>query len=185
MGTGLALVATFGAQGAIQWTPTWITAMLRSQGITEVTTRVSLVSMTLTTGIIVGSLSFPLLPDRWGRKTALLIYFLECLLSVHSTFFLVQDFATALITSSVIGIFCRRDLRRLCRLFSRALPHLHTHNGPRILLQLCPSLFSTGPVHDEAPCLHVRLFCACHHRRWTGLSPGSFHHCFFHARDQG
>ena len=185
VGTGLALVATFRAQGAIQWTLTWITAMLRSQGITEVTTRVSLVSMTLTTGNIVGSLSFPLLADRWGRKTALLIYFSECLHLCTLDFLPRPGFHHSPDNPFCHGIFRRPDLRRFCRLFSRALLHLHTRNGPRILLQLCPSLFSTGPVHDGAPCLHVRFFCACHHRRWTGLHPGSFHHCFFRARDQG
>ncbi|MEE9144807.1 MAG: MFS transporter [Candidatus Binatia bacterium] len=185
VGTGLALVATFGVQGAFQWTPTWITAMLRSQGITEVTTRVSLVSMTLTTGNIVGSLSFPLLADRWGRKTALLIYFLECLLSVHSTFFLVQDFTTALITPSVMGFFVGRIFAGFAvyfpELFStsiRATAHGFCYNSARLFSALAP--FTTGLLVST-----YDFFCACHHRRWTGLPPGSFHHCFFRARDQG
>ena len=32
VGTGLAVVATFGYQGAIQWVPSWISAMLHAQG---------------------------------------------------------------------------------------------------------------------------------------------------------
>ena len=32
IGTGLAVVATFGYQGAIQWVPSWIAAMLHAQG---------------------------------------------------------------------------------------------------------------------------------------------------------
>ncbi|MFQ5849792.1 MAG: MFS transporter [Candidatus Binatia bacterium] len=105
VGAALAVVATFGFQGAIQWVPTWITAMLRSQGITEVSTQVSLVSMVLTTGSIVGSLSYPPLADRWGRKTALSIYFSGCFLSVPSTFFLAQEFTTALLASPIMGFF--------------------------------------------------------------------------------
>ena len=149
VGTGLALVATFRAQGAIQWTLTWITAMLRSQGITEVTTRVSLVSMTLTTGNIVGSLSFPLLADRWGRKTALLIYFLGCLLAIPSTFSLVQDFTTAMITPSVMGFFVGRIFAGFAvyfpELFStsiRATAHGFCYNSARLSSALAP--FTTG-----------------------------------------
>ena len=36
IGTGLAVVATFGYQGAIQWVPSWIAAMLHAQGTREV-----------------------------------------------------------------------------------------------------------------------------------------------------
>lgn len=105
VGTGLAVVATFGFQGAVQWVPTWITAMLRSEGIMEVTAWVSLITIVLSTGGIVGCLLFPLIADRWGRKAALLIYFLGCFLSIPSTFFLVQEYNTALFVSPVIGFF--------------------------------------------------------------------------------
>ena len=149
VGTSLALVATFGVQGAIQWTPTWITAMLRSQGITEVTTRVSLVSMALTTGSIVGSLSFPLLADRWGRKIALLIYFSGCLLSIPSTFFLVQDFTTALMTTPVMGFFIGGIFAGFAVYFPelfptsiRATAQGFCYNSARLFSALAP--FTTG-----------------------------------------
>ena len=123
--------------------------MLRSQGITEVTTRVSLVSMARTTVSIVGSLSFPLLADRWARNTALLIYFSECLLSVHSTFFLVQDFTTALMTSPVMGFFvggiCAGFTVYFPELFPtsiRATAHGFCYNSARLPSALAP--FTTG-----------------------------------------
>lgn len=105
VGTLLAVVATFGYQGAIQWIPTWITAMLRSQGIENVTSQVSLITVILNAGGIVGCLSFPVLADRWGRKTAFLIYFLGSLISVQSTFLMVEEFRGALLTSPIIGFF--------------------------------------------------------------------------------
>ncbi len=105
VGTGLAVVATFGYQGAIQWVPTWISAMLHAQGIKAVATQVSLITIVLNAGGIVGCLCYPPLADRWGRKTALIIYFLGCFLSVPSTFFLVQEFTTALLVSPVMGFF--------------------------------------------------------------------------------
>lgn len=105
VGTALAAVATFGFQGAIQWVPTWMTTLLHSQGTKEVAGQVTLITIVLNAGGIAGCLFFPLLADRWGRKTALFIYFLGGFLSVPSTFFLIQEFTTALLFSPIMGFF--------------------------------------------------------------------------------
>ena len=105
VGTALAVVATFGYQGAIQWVPTWIAAMLHSQGIEKIAPQVSLITIILNAGGIVGCLCYPLLADHWGRKSIFLIYFLGALISVQSTFFLVQEFTTALLLSPIVGFF--------------------------------------------------------------------------------
>jgi MFS family permease len=105
IGTGLAVVATFGYQGAIQWMPSWIAAMLYAQGTKEVIRQVSLVMTTLTTGGIIGCLFLPFVADRWGRKSALLIYFLGALLSVPTTFLLARELTHAVIAAPIMGFF--------------------------------------------------------------------------------
>src|SRR6185503_1445043 len=105
IGTGLAVVATFGYQGAIQWVPSWIAAMLYAQGTKEVIHQVSLVMTTLTTGGIIDCLFLPFVADRWGRKSALLIYFLGALLSVPTTFLLARELSHAVIAAPIMGFF--------------------------------------------------------------------------------
>ncbi len=105
IGTGLAVVATFGYQGAVQWVPSWIAAMLYAQGTKEVIRQVSLVMTTLTTGGIIGCLFLPFVADRWGRKSALLIYFLGALLSVPTTFLLARELSHAVIAAPIMGFF--------------------------------------------------------------------------------
>lgn len=105
VGTALAVVATFGYQGAIQWVPTWISAMLHAQGVTKATAQVSLITIVLNGGGMVGCLCFPLLADRWGRKRAFLVYFLGALVTVQANFFWVQEFTTALLVSPIMGFF--------------------------------------------------------------------------------
>jgi MFS family permease len=105
IGTGLAVVATFGYQGAIQWVPSWIAAMLHAQGARAVIPQVSLVTTTLTTGGIIGCLCLPFVADRWGRKGALFIYFLGALLSVPTTFLLAREFSHAVLAAPVMGFF--------------------------------------------------------------------------------
>jgi MFS family permease len=105
IGTGLAVVATFGYQGAIQWVPSWIAAMLHAQGTREVIPQVSLVTTTLTTGGIIGCLCLPFIADRWGRKSALRIYFLGALLSVPATFLLARELSHAVLAAPIMGFF--------------------------------------------------------------------------------
>lgn len=105
VGIGLAVVATFGYQGAIQWVPTWIATMLQAQGTRAVIPQVSLITATLTVGGIAGCLCMPLIADRWGRKTALLIYFLGALCSVPTTFLFAKEFSHAVMASPVMGFF--------------------------------------------------------------------------------
>jgi MFS family permease len=105
IGTGLAVVATFGYQGALQWVPSWISAMLHAQGTKSVIPQVSLITTVLNAGGIVGCLCFPFVADRWGRRTALTWYFLGALLSVPTTFLWVDDFIAAVIVSPLMGFF--------------------------------------------------------------------------------
>ena len=105
VGTGLAIVATFGYQGAIQWVPSWIAAMLHAQGTKAVIPQVSLITTTLTIGGIIGCLSLPFIADGWGRKRALLIYFFGALVSVPTTFLFAEKFNQAVLASPIMGFF--------------------------------------------------------------------------------
>lgn len=105
VGIGLAVVATFGYQGAIQWVPSWIAVMLQAQGTRAVIPQVSLITATLTAGGIAGCLCMPLIADRWGRRTALFIYFFGALCSVPTTFLFAEQFSHAVMASPVMGFF--------------------------------------------------------------------------------
>jgi MFS family permease len=105
VGTGLAVIATFGYQGAIQWVPSWVSALLHAQGPRTVIPQVSLVTSVLNGGGILGCLVFPLIADRWGRKPALTLYFLGAAIAVPLTFFFVQDFMVAVLISPLVGFF--------------------------------------------------------------------------------
>jgi MFS family permease len=105
IGTGLVVVATFGYQGAIQWVPSWINAMLSAEGIKDASRQVSLITAVLNGGGIAGCLCFPLVADRLGRKAALAFYFLGGLLSVPTTFLIAKEFIQALILSPIVGFF--------------------------------------------------------------------------------
>ena len=105
VGTGLAVIATFGYQGAIQWVPSWISAMLYAQGTKTVIPQVSLITTVLNFGGMAGCLIFPFVAERLGRKRALLSYFLGALVFVPTTFFLAQTFIQALVVSPLMGFF--------------------------------------------------------------------------------
>jgi MFS family permease len=105
VGTGLAVIATFGYQGAIQWVPSWINAMLHAQGAKSVIPQVSLITTVLNFGGMIGCIVFPFVAERVGRKTALLSYFLGALVFVPTTFFLAATFTQALLVSPLMGFF--------------------------------------------------------------------------------
>ena len=105
VGTGLAVIATFGYQGAIQWVPSWISAMLHAQGTKSVIPQVSLITTVLNFGGMIGCLIFPFVAERLGRKRALLSYFLGALIFVPTTFFLAETFFQALVVSPLMGFF--------------------------------------------------------------------------------
>lgn len=105
VGTALAVVATFGYQGAIQWVPSWVSAMLHAQGANGAIPQVSLITAVLNFGGMIGCLCFPFLADRLGRKPALFIYFFGALCFVPTTFLLAQSFAQALWVSPIMGFF--------------------------------------------------------------------------------
>ena len=105
VGTGLAVIATFGYQGAIQWVPSWVSDLLHAQGPKAVIPQVSLVTSVLNGGGIVGCLCFPLLAERWGRKPALATYFTGAAVAIPVTFSLVADFSLAIMLSPLVGFF--------------------------------------------------------------------------------
>jgi len=105
IGTGLAVIATFGYQGAIQWVPSWISAMLHAQGAKTAIPQVSLITTVLNFGGMIGCLVFPFVAERLGRKRALLCYFLGALVFVPTTFFRAETFSQALIGSPLMGFF--------------------------------------------------------------------------------
>jgi len=105
IGTGLAVIATFGYQGAIQWVPSWISAMLHAQGAKTVIPQVSLITTVLNFGGMIGCLIFPFVAERLGRKRALRSYFLGALVFVPTTFFLAETFTQALVVSPFMGFF--------------------------------------------------------------------------------
>jgi len=105
VGTGLAVIATFGYQGAIQWVPSWISAMLHAQGTKSVIPQVSLITTVLNFGGMIGCVIFPLVAEGWGRKRALLTYFIGALVFVPTTFFLAETFFQALVVSPLMGFF--------------------------------------------------------------------------------
>ena len=95
VGTALAVIATFGYQGAIQWVPSWINSMLHAQGAKSVIPQVSLITSVLNFGGMIGCIVFPFVAERLSRKTALLSYFLGALVFVPTTFFLAATFTQA------------------------------------------------------------------------------------------
>jgi len=103
--TAMAAVATFGYQGAIQWVPSWISAMLQAQGPRAVIPQVSLITSVLNFGGMFGCLALPLIADRLGRKRALFWYFFGASLSVPTTFFLAREFSQAVLVSPIMGFF--------------------------------------------------------------------------------
>ena len=105
VGTGLAVVATFGYQGAIQWVPSWISAMLHAQGAKSAIPQVSLITAVLNFGGMIGCVIFPWVAESWGRKGALLTYFIGALVFVPTTFFLAETFHQALVVSPLMGFF--------------------------------------------------------------------------------
>jgi MFS family permease len=105
IGTALAVIATFGYQGAIQWVPSWVSAMLYAEGAKSAIPQVSLITAVLNFGGMIGCLCFPFIADRFGRKRALLVYFLGALSFVPTTFLLAENFTQALLVSPIMGFF--------------------------------------------------------------------------------
>ncbi|HEY7712942.1 MAG TPA: MFS transporter [Candidatus Binatia bacterium] len=105
VGAALVVIATFGYQGAIQWVPSWVSAMLRAQGAQGAISQVSLITAVLNFGGMVGCLCFPFFADRWSRRNALCFYFSGALLFVPTTFFLATSFSQALFISPLMGFF--------------------------------------------------------------------------------
>jgi MFS family permease len=105
VGTALAVIATVGYQGALQWVPSWISAMLHAQGAPSAIPQVSLITTVLNFGGMIGCVILPLVAEHSGRKRALLIYFLGAVIFIPTTFFLARTFLQALLISPLMGFF--------------------------------------------------------------------------------
>ena len=169
IGTGLAVVATFGYQGAIQWVPSWIAAMLHAQGTSAVIPQVSLVTTTLTTGGIIGCLCLPYRRRPLGQKTRVVHLF------SRRPAFRADDFlARARIEprghrSADHGIFRRRRHHGFRDLLSRIVSHGDPCHGPRLLFQLCAFLFCCRAAARRCAHFGARLLCPGDRYHWLGL----------------
>jgi MFS family permease len=121
IGTGLAVIATFGYQGAIQWVPSWVSAMLHAQGAKSVIPQVSLITTVLNFGGMIGCLCFPFVADRWdenGRYSATSLARCASLPTTPAR----REFHPGLAGLAHDGILCRRRVHRLCHLL-RSFSH--------------------------------------------------------------
>lgn len=149
--TAMAVVATFGYQGAIQWVPSWISAMLHAQGTKAVIPQVSLITTVLNFGGMFGCLVLPFVADRYGRKHALFGYFLGASLSVPTTFFLARDFTQALLVSPLMGFFAGGVFTGFAIYFPELFPTAirataqgFCYNFARFISAIAP--FATGAI---------------------------------------
>ena len=166
IGTGLAVVATFGYQGAIQWVPSWIAAMLYAQGAKEVIRQVSLVT-DYADDRRNHRLPVPALCRRpLGQKARVVNLF-----SRRPALCADDISARARIEPrghrrADHGIFRRRSHHGLRDLLSRTLPHRDPRHRARVLFQLRAFLFCCRPAARRRAHLGARLLCARdrHHR---------------------
>ena len=107
VGTSLAFVAVFGLWGATNWTPSFITELLRPQHLDAISTarRVSFAVMSLNAGAILGYLTGPLIAEWWGRRTMFLLLMLGSALSLPVTFLIPTSFSTAMWLLPFLGFF--------------------------------------------------------------------------------
>jgi MFS family permease len=104
LATLMAIAATMGYFGSIQWIPTWLREVLPPGSLEgEIKNAVTLVTVFVTSSGILGALLFAPLADRWGRKRAFLFYFLGSFLSVPLSFYLIKDFRLTLVAAAVMG----------------------------------------------------------------------------------
>ena len=107
VGTALAFVAVFGLWGATNWAPTLIRELLTPRGLDEAAKvrLVSLATMSLNAGAIVGYLAFVPLAEWLGRRGAFLVMMLGSALALPATFLLPTSYSTAVLLLPALGFF--------------------------------------------------------------------------------
>jgi len=107
VGSTLAFVAVFGLWGATNWTPTLVRALPEVQALDPPTQtiRVSLATMMLNAGALLGYLSFGPLADRWGRRAMFAVMCVGSLVMLPATFLVPAAYRHVLLLLPVLGFF--------------------------------------------------------------------------------
>ncbi|HEY6867261.1 MAG TPA: MFS transporter [Candidatus Eisenbacteria bacterium] len=107
VGSGLAFVAVFGLWGATNWTPTLVRALpdVRSLDAARQTVDVSVATMMLNAGALIGYLSFGPLADRLGRRATFAIMCAGSLVMLPVTFLTPAAYTRVLLLLPVLGFF--------------------------------------------------------------------------------
>ena len=107
VGSGLAFVAVFGLWGATNWTPTLVRALpdVRSLDAARQTVDVSVATMMLNAGALLGYLSFGPLADRLGRRATFALMCAGSLVMLPVTFLTPAAYTRVLLLLPVLGFF--------------------------------------------------------------------------------
>ena len=107
VGSGLAFVAVFGLWGATNWTPTLVRALpdVRDLDASRQTVDVSVATMMLNAGALLGYLSFGPLADRLGRRATFAIMCAGSLAMLPTTFLAPMAYTHVLLLLPVLGFF--------------------------------------------------------------------------------
>ena len=107
VGSGLAFVAVFGLWGATNWTPTLVRALPGIQALPAAvqTTRVSIATMMLNAGALIGYLAFGPIADRLGRRAAFAIMCVGSAVMLPVTFLGSSEYTRVLVLLPVLGFF--------------------------------------------------------------------------------
>src|SRR5437879_10051428 len=107
VGSVLAFVAVFGLWGATNWTPTLIGALPDMRGLdaSALEQYKSYATMALTTGALIGYLSFGPLADRFGRRPVFALMCPGSLVMAPVTFLTPHAYMYVLLLLPLLGFF--------------------------------------------------------------------------------
>jgi MFS family permease len=107
VGSGLAFVAVFGLWGATNWTPTLVRTLPSIQTLpaADQTTRVSIATMMLNAGALIGYLAFSPIADRIGRRGAFAVMCAGSAVMLPVTFLGASAYMRVLLLLPVLGFF--------------------------------------------------------------------------------
>jgi MFS family permease len=107
VGSALAFVAVFGLWGATNWTPTLVRALpeVARLGASDQAVRVSVATMMLNAGALLGYLAFGPLADRVGRLPVFALMCVGSLVMLPATFLVPAAYGHVLLLLPVLGFF--------------------------------------------------------------------------------